>query len=297
MIHSPLLLVAASVALSGAAAPSIANGAPGHGWNGPRPGAHISRPGGNWGSHRWGPRQNGRWFAGWGAPGGWGSYRRPVRGYMLPRYWINPTYYIANYSAYGFPAPFYGYGWSRYYDDAVMTDQYGRVYDYRSNVDWDRYEGGYAPDGAYGDGYYDAPRRDNGLGGAAVGAVIGGVAGNRIAGKGDRVLGTAVGAVAGAVAGNVIDKAEDKGLRRECDDYFASIQPQAYPGTPSPGYYPGYAPYGYVMVPVMLPPQKPCVEKTVVTETWVETKRSRVIPPRPRIIKDKRVKEKRVYTG
>lgn len=138
---------------------------------------------------------------------------------------------------------------------------------------------------------------DKGVGGALLGGVIGGVAGNRIAGKGDRVLGTAVGAVAGAVAGNVIDKAEDKGLRRECDDYFASIQPQAYPGTPSPGYYPGYAPYGYVMVPVMLPPQKPCVEKTVVTETWVETKRSRVIPPRPRIIKDKRVKEKRVYTG
>lgn len=138
---------------------------------------------------------------------------------------------------------------------------------------------------------------DKGVGGALLGGVIGGVAGNRIAGSGNRVLGTAVGAVAGAVAGNVIDKAEDKGLRRECDDYFASVQPQAYPGMPYPGYYPGYAPYGYVMVPVMLPPQKPCVEKTVVTETWVETKRSRVIPPRPRIIKDKRVKEKRVYTG
>lgn len=138
---------------------------------------------------------------------------------------------------------------------------------------------------------------DRGVGGALLGGVIGGVAGNRIAGKGDRVLGTAVGAVAGAVAGNVIDKAEDKGLRRECDDYFASVQPQAYPGTAYPGYYPGYAPYGYVMVPVMLSPQKPCVEKTVVTETWVETKRSRVIPPRPRIIKEKRVKEKRVYTG
>jgi hypothetical protein len=50
------------------------------------------------------------------------------------------------------------------------------------------------------------------------------------------------------------------------------------------------------MVPVMLPPQKPCVEKTVVTETWVETKRARVVPRRP-VVRDKRVKEKRVYTG
>ncbi|MGV3511081.1 MAG: glycine zipper 2TM domain-containing protein [Novosphingobium sp.] len=142
---------------------------------------------------------------------------------------------------------------------------------------------------------------DRGVGGALLGGVIGGVAGNRIAGGGNRVLGTVAGAAVGAVAGNVIDKAEDKGLRRECDDYFASIPPQGYPGAAYPGaypgYYPGYAPYGYVMVPVMLPPQKPCVEKTVVTETWVEPKRARVIPSRPKIIKDKRVKEKRVYTG
>lgn len=135
-----------------------------------------------------------------------------------------------------------------------------------------------------------------GVGGAVLGGVIGGVAGNRIAGSGNRVLGTVAGAAVGAVAGNVIDKAEDKGLRRECDDYFASLPPQGYPGPGYAGAYPGYAPYGYVMVPVMLPPQKPCVEKTVVTETWVETKRSRVAP-RPRIIRDKRVKEKRVYTG
>lgn len=142
---------------------------------------------------------------------------------------------------------------------------------------------------------------DRGVGGTLLGGVIGGLAGNRIAGSGNRVLGTVAGAAVGAVAGNVIDKAEDKGLRRECDDYFASIPPQGYPGAAYPGaypgFYPGYAPYGYVMVPVMLPPQKPCVEKTVVTETWVDTKRARVIPSRPKIIKDKRVKEKRVYTG
>ena len=104
----------------------------GKGWSGPRPGGtmprqgtHMPRPGGwngQWnGGHRWGSRYNGRWYAGWRAPGGWNGYQRPVYGYVLPRYWVSPNYYIANYGAYGLPAPAYGYGWSRYYDDAVMT--------------------------------------------------------------------------------------------------------------------------------------------------------------------------------
>ncbi|MFC3441131.1 RcnB family protein [Sphingobium rhizovicinum] len=204
MVNPRLLLIAAGITLAGAAAPAVAGKASGN-WSGPRPGTHMSHPNGNWASHRWGPRQNGRWFAGWGAPGGWGAYRRPVYGYVLPRYWISPSYYIANYGAYGLPTPAYGYGWSRYYDDAVMTDRYGRVYDSRSNLDWDRYEGGYAPD----EGAYAPPRRDNGLGGAAIGAVVGGVAGNRIAGRGNRTAGTLIGAGVGAVAGMAIDKAED----------------------------------------------------------------------------------------
>lgn len=154
-----LTLIGASLVLAGAAAPALA---------GDRPGVQTPRPGANWnGVHRWGPRHNGRWFAGWRAPGGWAGYRRPVRGFILPRYWISPSYYIANYGAYGLPAPAYGYGWSRYYDDAVMTDRYGRVYDHRSDVDWGRYEGGYEdaprdappprrPGAGYDDGYgYD----------------------------------------------------------------------------------------------------------------------------------------------
>ncbi|SMC79501.1 glycine zipper 2TM domain-containing protein [Novosphingobium sp. B1] len=159
------------------------------------------------------------------------------------------------------------------------------------------------PPGYYPQGYQPDPRwadmnarcarvyGDRGVGGAVLGGVIGGVAGNRIAGSGNRVLGTVAGAAVGAVAGNVIDKAEDKSLRRECDDYFASLPPQGtYPGAPYPG---GYAPYGYMMVPVVTGPQKPCVETTVVTETWVDA------PARRRVIhrRDKRVKEKRVYTG
>jgi Ni/Co efflux regulator RcnB len=89
------------------------------------------------GGHRWGPRHQGRWFAGWYAPGGWAAYRRPVVGYVLPSYWIAPRYRISDYGAYGLPAPMAGYGWSRYYDDAVMVDSQGRVRDHRSGVDWD----------------------------------------------------------------------------------------------------------------------------------------------------------------
>lgn len=197
---SRLFLVATTIALTGASSAALAGTAR-------QPGTHTVRTGGtHWnGGQRWGQRHNGRWHAGWRAPGGWNGYQRPVYGYVLPRYWVSPNYYIANYGAYGLPAPAYGYGWSRYYDDAVMTDRYGRVYDSRSNIDWDRYEGGYGPD----DGYYDDRRRDNGLGGAAIGAVVGGVAGNRIAGRGNRTAGTLIGAGVGAVAGMAIDKAED----------------------------------------------------------------------------------------
>ena len=91
--------------------------------------------------HRWGPRVQGRWFAGWYAPGGWGAYRRPVVGYVLPSYWVRPTYRIGNYGSYGLPAPVDGYGWSRYYDDAVMIDRDGRVLDHRGDIDWDAHDG------------------------------------------------------------------------------------------------------------------------------------------------------------
>ncbi len=97
-------------------------------------------------AHRWGPRTGGQWRAGHDAPGGWSAYRRPVRGYALPQYWLQPSFFIADYGVYGLPTPDYGYGWSRYYDDAVLTDQYGRVYDNRSGIDWSRYEGGYDPE-------------------------------------------------------------------------------------------------------------------------------------------------------
>ena len=164
----------------------------------------------------WGGRIDGRWWGGQRAPGGWGNYHRPVRGSILPSYWIAPSWYVTNWQGYGLPQAPSGYTWSRYYDDAVLIDGRGSVYDSIGGVDWDRYDGtdvdysyqdngypqgydGYAyqQQGTYqqqpgydygqqGGDYQQQPgttyaypqRRDNGVGGAVTGAVVGGVAGN-----------------------------------------------------------------------------------------------------------------------
>ncbi|HEX7820270.1 MAG TPA: RcnB family protein [Sphingobium sp.] len=209
-------------------------------------------------AHRgaWGTRINGRWSAGSGAPGGWNSYRRPASGFTLPSYWINPSYYIADYRGYGLPAPASGYGWSRYYDDAVLTDRYGRVSDARYGYDWDRF-GGYDDDGyddrtyndrgyddrGYAGGYdggydnrYAARRRsaNNGVAGAVVGGVVGGVAGNLIAGKGNRLPGTIIGAGVGAIAGGAIGSAS--GRNRDDRGYAPPSSYEGNTGYPAPYY-------------------------------------------------------------
>jgi Ni/Co efflux regulator RcnB len=282
------------------------------GGHGPRPhggGVNMPRPnmGHNMGSgnHRWGNRTNGRWFAGFSAPGGWNGYRSPFRGYTLPSYWVNPTYSISNFGTYGLYAPMTGYGWSRYYDDAVLRDQRGYVQDYRTGIDWNRYEGGYAPDNGYRQpeygpsispdrqvydvnggyeaddsyesdveyregtgapyaapesqgGYYEQQRapsysapargystpygydryerclRERGVAGGAIGGIIGAVAGNRIAGRGDRLAGSLIGGGVGALAGLGIEKATNK-----CRRYLP--RESSYPA-PAPQYYPDRQP-------------------------------------------------------
>ncbi len=134
-------------------------------------------------------------------PGGLAGYRTPSYGFQLPRSWMVPTYFIADYRAYGLARPAPGFGWSRYYDDAVLTDQWGRVYDWRGGMRWDeRYsEGSQRGDGGSGGG-------GSGVGGALVGGLVGGVAGNVIAGRGNRLAGTLIGGGLGALAGQAIDK-------------------------------------------------------------------------------------------
>jgi len=219
-------------------------GRPSNWGNGRPPMVHAGQP-------RWGSKVGGRWWGGANAPGGWNAYRRPYRGYALPSYWIAPRFYVSDWQAYGLTQPAYGYNWVRYYDDAVLVDGRGSVYDTRNGIDWDRYDDGYAgddrvyADSGYGDrghddravdgraydgrGYDDRgyQRRDDGVGGAVTGAVVGGVAGNLIGGRGNRLGGTLIGAGVGAAAGYAIDKAEDRRA--------------APPPPPPPAYDRGYA--------------------------------------------------------
>ena len=231
----------------------MAHGPAGHP---PMMGHPMGAPGQHGGRH-WGGKMGGHWWGGMRAPGGWGAYRRPVRGYVLPGYWIAPGWGIGDWSGYGLPQPPAGYNWSRYYDDAVLIDGRGSVYDTVGGIDWDRYDQGYA-DSGYGDGddqggyagqpgasygYPDGPdHRNSGVGGALVGGAIGGVAGNVIAGHGDKLGGTLVGAGAGALAGYAIDRGSDRHDRRG---------PPPYRGGPGYGRGPGNG------APYPMPPRMP----------------------------------------
>ena len=122
---------------------------PGQSYPGTRP---VHNGGGyNGGGSRWGGSFGGHWSGGMNAPGGWNAYRRPSRGYRLPSYWVSPNFYIGDFGGYGLYAPPQGYGWQRYYDDAVLVDSRGRVRDSVYGLDWD---GGYGGDG-YG-GYAES---------------------------------------------------------------------------------------------------------------------------------------------
>ncbi|BCI70598.1 rickettsia 17 kDa surface antigen family protein [Sphingomonas sp. S17] len=185
---------------------------------------------------RWGSKIGGRWWGGANAPGGWPAYRPPARGVVMPGYWNSPRFAIDDWATYHLPQPPAGYRWSRYYDDAVLIDPRGTVYDSVYGLDWD---GLGVP--AYAGGGYPPPppvRRDTGLGGAVIGAVAGGVAGNVIAGRDDRLGGTLIGAGVGAAAGYAIDRAEDRRARMApgYDDYG-----EADYGRPDYGY-PGHYP-------------------------------------------------------
>lgn len=98
--------------------------------------------------HRGNVRINrGRSFG--GTRGFVGFYKRPSYGFVLPSYWLAPSFGISNYQTFGLSAPNSGYAWSRYYDDAVLRNSAGTVYDYRQNVDWSRGGASYAPNGYY----------------------------------------------------------------------------------------------------------------------------------------------------
>ncbi len=128
---------------------------------------------------------------------------------------------------------------------------------------------------------------DKGVGGALIGGAVGGLAGNVIAGHGDKLVGTVAGAAVGAIAGTVIDKAEDAPrVRDRCE---AMLEDAQRPGPQ--GYAPqGYAQYGYAPMMMVPGPQAQGNCKKVVTTTteYVDVpRRTRYIPRRP--VADKRI--------
>jgi Ni/Co efflux regulator RcnB len=121
----------------------------------PNPGMHpVSQPN----RQRWGGMVGGRWQGGANAPGGWNAYHRPSRGFRLSHYWFSPSFFLNDYAGYGLSDPPLGYGWYRYYDDAVLLDSRGRVYDSVDGLDWN---GGYG-EGGYNQGGYNQGGYDQG---------------------------------------------------------------------------------------------------------------------------------------
>jgi Ni/Co efflux regulator RcnB len=68
------------------------------------------------------------------------GYKRPEPGATLPQIWLNPDYTVSDWRGWGLAQPAQGTRWVRYYDDAVLIDDSGKVRDARYAVDWN---GGY----------------------------------------------------------------------------------------------------------------------------------------------------------
>ena len=69
------------------------------------------------------------------------DYRRLERGGLVPDQWRGPSYQIIDWGAYGLYQPMHGHRWIRYYDDALLIDSQGRVWDGRYGMDWSRFDG------------------------------------------------------------------------------------------------------------------------------------------------------------
>jgi Ni/Co efflux regulator RcnB len=242
--------------------------------------------------------QKSTWWGALNAPGGLASYRTPVRGFVLPPYWMQPNFYIDDYARYGFPAPQDDFGWSRYFEDAVLTDSTGRVVDVVKDVDWGKFDNGQfaaGPGTSFDEGGLDRRRPDSrdfdrdrkrgrvgsaigSIGGALIGGAVGAVAGNLIAGKGERLAGSLIGGGVGALAGLAVGEATRGRKGRHHGGH-------RYPRGPhwGGGYYPGgyyyetYETVNYI-------PVAPISTTTTTTKVYYETittGKSTYYPKRP----------------
>lgn len=119
--------------------------------------------------------------------------------------------------------PPHAQGWSDYRADSIfdnLSAEHKRKKRYDDWDDDDRYYG-------RGDRYYGEPvyrdtriwrgrdgryycRKENGTTGLLIGAGVGGLVGNEVAGRGDKALGTLLGAVGGALLGREIDRGNSR---------------------------------------------------------------------------------------
>ena len=60
-------------------------------------------------------------------------------GFVVPPFWFGPQFHVNNWQMYGFTPPPPRHRWVRYYDDAYLIDDDGRIRDARRGLDWDRY--------------------------------------------------------------------------------------------------------------------------------------------------------------
>lgn len=132
------------------------------------------------------------------------AYVRPGYGYQLPRDWMTAEHFIADPRRHGLERPAPGFGWSRYFDDMVLTDQWGRVYAARTGYGSDR-------DDRSDDRRHN--RDTDGVVGGVAGAAVGAVAGNVIAGAGSRLAGSLIGGGVGALIGLGVELATKRGHR------------------------------------------------------------------------------------
>lgn len=100
----------------------------------------------------------GSWRGGLDRPQRVGRFR-PRAGFFMPSFFVSPTYFVADWWSYGLAEPGYGQRWVRYYDDAVLIDRRGYIYDTAPGVDWGGY--GFGPDGGYRDGAFDDRYEDD----------------------------------------------------------------------------------------------------------------------------------------
>lgn len=128
---------------------------------------------------------------------------------------------------------------------------------------------GYATPGGYD--RYERCLRSEGVAGAAIGAVIGAVAGNRIAGRGNRTEGSLIGGGLGALAGLGVEKSMKK-CKKYLPDEDRAYGGHAYRGQgyPAYGYYPGYYYYPQPVITTITVGQ-PVTTTTVTEEVYYET--------------------------